>query len=55
LTPLYVQFEMTEVLKEVAKSGENNSIVYIPTGTNGVPLISAANQPQVDSGQTPEP
>ena len=39
LTPLYVQFEMTEALKAVATSGKNNSIVFIPAGASGIPLI----------------
>lgn len=50
LTPLYVQFEMTEALKEIAKSGKNSSVVYIPSGANGVPLVSGVNgQPSVTS------
>lgn len=40
LTPLYVQFEMTEALKSIAESGSNNSLVYIPVGANGIPLVS---------------
>jgi Flp pilus assembly protein TadG len=48
LTPLYVQFEMTEALKEIAKSGKNSSVVYIPSGANGVPLVSGVQgQPSV--------
>jgi hypothetical protein len=39
LTPLYVQFEMTQALSEIAKSGRNSSIVYIPSGPGGVPFI----------------
>ena len=39
LTPLYVQFEMTEALKEIATSGQNNSTVFIPSGPSGIPLI----------------
>jgi hypothetical protein len=42
LTPLYVQFEMVDALKEIAQSGKNNSLVYIPVGANGIPLISDA-------------
>lgn len=50
LTPLYVQFEMTEALKEIAKSGKNSSVVYIPSGANGVPLVSGVQgQPSVTS------
>lgn len=40
LTPLYVQFEMVEALKEIARSGKNNSVVYLPSGANGIPLVS---------------
>lgn len=40
LTPLYVQFEMVEALKDIAKSGSNSSVIYIPSGANGIPLIS---------------
>lgn len=48
LTPLYVQFEMVQALQEIAKSGKNSSVVYIPSGANGIPLISgAAGQPSV--------
>jgi len=42
LTPLYVQFEMVDALKTIATSGSNNSVVYIPVGANGIPLISNA-------------
>jgi hypothetical protein len=39
LTPLYVQFEMVEALKAIAASGSNNSVVFIPSGANGIPLV----------------
>jgi hypothetical protein len=42
LTPLYVQFEMVQALQSIATSGSNNSVVYIPAGANGVPLVSVA-------------
>jgi hypothetical protein len=42
LTPLYVQFEMVQALQQIAQSGKNSSVVYIPTGANGIPLISGA-------------
>ncbi len=42
LTPLYVQFEMVQALQQIAESGKNSSVVYIPTGANGIPLISGA-------------
>jgi predicted amino acid dehydrogenase len=47
LTPLYVQFEMVDALKSIAESGKNNTIVYIPTGANGIPLISNTDTTQV--------
>lgn len=47
LTPLYVQFEMVEALKAIALSGSNNSIVYIPAGANGIPLVSTTNPDRV--------
>ena len=47
LTPLYVQFEMVDALKTIAESGKNNTVVYIPTGANGIPLISDTNGTQV--------
>lgn len=43
LTPLYVQFEYAQVLDHIATSGSNNSVIYIPTGPNGVPVVQ--NQP----------
>lgn len=47
LTPLYVQFEYAKALEDIAKSGRNNSVVYIPTGNGGVPLVSGVTgQPQ---------
>jgi hypothetical protein len=47
LTPLYVQFEMVDALKTIATSGKNNSVVYIPAGANGIPLVSTTNGNQV--------
>lgn len=47
LTPLYVQFEMTEALKEIASSGQNNTVVYIPSGANGIPLVSTTSPTEV--------
>lgn len=47
LTPLYVQFEMTEALKQIALSGENNSTVFIPAGAAGIPLVSTTDANRV--------
>lgn len=43
LTPLYVQYEMIDALKAIATSGKNNTVVYLPSGANGVPLVYNAN------------
>lgn len=40
LTPLYLQHEAIQALQAMATSGQNNTVVYIPSGANGVPLIS---------------
>jgi hypothetical protein len=46
LTPLYVQFEMTQALEAIAISGKNNSVIYIPTSpTNGLPVVPTTNNP----------
>jgi uncharacterized membrane protein YhiD involved in acid resistance len=40
LTPLYVAFEMTEALKAIAQSGQNNSVIYLPTNPQtGLPIV----------------
>lgn len=41
LTPLYVQFEAIEAQKAIAASGRNNTVIYVPSGTNGTPTITA--------------
>lgn len=43
LTPLYVQFEMTQALEQIAQSGRNNTVVYIPSGAGGIPLVSTTD------------
>lgn len=52
LTPMFIQFEMIEALKDIAASGKNNSVIYIPSGANGVPLVSISGKPQVLAGDT---
>jgi hypothetical protein len=39
LTPLYVQFEMVDALRRIAESGRNSSVVFIPAGSGGIPLV----------------
>jgi hypothetical protein len=44
LTPLYVAFEMTQALQAIATSGQNNSVIYLPTNpTNGLPVVPTSN------------
>lgn len=47
LTPLYVQFEMTEALKQIAASGKNNTVVFIPSGASGIPLVATLDPTKV--------
>lgn len=42
LTPEYIQYEMTKVLADIAKSGSNSSVIYIPTGPDGLPVVASA-------------
>ncbi|MCI3277617.1 hypothetical protein [Streptomyces cylindrosporus] len=42
LTPLYVQHEMVDQLGEIAKSGKNSSVIYIPVGPDGLPVVATA-------------
>lgn len=39
LTPLYVQYEMTQAIMQIAESGNNSSVIYIPSGQGGIPLV----------------
>lgn len=44
LTPLYVQFEMTQALEHIATSGKNNTVIYLPTSpTSGLPVVPTSN------------
>jgi hypothetical protein len=47
LSPLYIQHEAIQAQKAVATSGRNNTIIYVPSGTNGTPTITqgSGNQP----------
>jgi hypothetical protein len=44
LTPLYVQFEAVQAQLEMAKS-QNHTIIYVPAGTNGTPVITQDGKP----------
>lgn len=41
LTPEYIQFEAIKAQERIATSGSNNTVIYVPAGTNGTPLITA--------------
>lgn len=44
LTPLYVQFEMVQALQAIATSGQNNTVVYLPTNpSTGLPVVPVSN------------
>jgi type IV secretory pathway VirB2 component (pilin) len=38
LTGNYLQYEAIQAQKAVATSGRNNTLIYVPSGPNGVPL-----------------
>jgi hypothetical protein len=44
LTPLYVQFEAVQAQLAMAKS-PNHTIIYVPAGTNGTPVITQSGDP----------
>lgn len=44
LTPLYVQFEAVQAQLAMAKSN-NHTIIYVPAGTNGTPVITQDGNP----------
>lgn len=47
LTPLYVQLQMVDALKEMALSGKNNTLEMIPSGAGGIPLVADVNPNKV--------
>lgn len=53
LTDRYIQFEMVEAMKEIAKSGKNSSVIYVPAGQGGIPLIANADKIKDPETQTP--
>jgi hypothetical protein len=53
LTPLYVQFEMTQGLQAIATSGKNDTVIYLPTNPqSGLPVVPTSNVP-AQTGVTP--
>lgn len=43
LTPAYLQYEAIEAQKSEVNS-QNHTLIYIPSGSNGVPLVSTVPQ-----------
>jgi len=45
LTPLYVQFELTQALQAIATSGSNDTVIYLPTDPKtGLPVVPTSNK-----------
>jgi hypothetical protein len=54
LTPLYVSHEAIKAQLEMARSGRNNTSIYIPSGDNGVPLVNdVSKQRRKQTGAPP--
>ena len=49
LTPLYIQHEAIQAQEQIATSGQNNTVIYVPAGTNGTPIITQG----ADGSHTP--
>lgn len=44
LTPLYVAYEMTQAMQNIATSGNNNTVIYLPTDPkSGLPVVPTSN------------
>jgi regulator of protease activity HflC (stomatin/prohibitin superfamily) len=46
LTPIYVQHEMVQAIEALA-SKKGNSVIYVPIGTNGLPLVGSMSMAPV--------
>lgn len=46
LTPLYIQHEAIQAEEQIAQSGQNSTVVYVPSGSMGVPLVQNAANPR---------
>jgi hypothetical protein len=52
LTPLYVQFELTQALQAIATSGSNDTVIYLPTDPKtGLPVVPTSNALQPQKGK----
>ena len=45
LSPLYIQHEAIKAQQAIATSGRNNTVIYVPSGANGTPVITQAARP----------
>lgn len=43
LTPLYVQHEAIQAQLAIANSGRNNTIIYVPSGSVGTPIVQTTD------------
>jgi hypothetical protein len=39
LTRQYLQYQAIQAQKSIGASGRNNTLIYLPSGTSGVPLV----------------
>lgn len=53
LTPFYLQWEAIQAEQAVATSGKNNTIVYVPSGPMGVPMVNDVSPANVGAGVKP--
>lgn len=45
LSPIYVAYEMTKAMEDIATSGTNNTIIYIPTNPRtGLPVVPTSSK-----------
>lgn len=52
LTPLYIQHEAIQSQEKTAASGRNNTIIYVPSGQSGVPIVQEPPlKPQSELGK----
>ena len=50
LTNPYLQYLAIEAQRAVATSGRNNTLIYLPSGNGGVPLVQSVNHPTATAG-----
>jgi regulator of protease activity HflC (stomatin/prohibitin superfamily) len=45
LTPAYLQYEAIQSQQAIATSGQNNTVIYVPSGVDGVPVQQVQQVP----------